>query len=306
MKPHAYLLLLLTLLFGCDLGRITVGTTAKVLRRAQPSLQMESDYELAARAIPGALKTVEGFWIVSPNDENLIAILTEGYCQYGTAFVEDEWEQAEFSGNFEGRAYHNDRATKMFARCLNYALMSLGERFQKEIFEADAEGIERLVKSVDEDARTPLMWAGIALASVVNHNMGPEAAVHLPTAKRLLERVIELDGKHAPHEKAHAALPHIALGMIYSALPVPLGGSPDRAGAAFAKAVEITEGKYLLPHVLWGYRVGKQTQNRALFREHMMKVLSTPPSIWPEQRLANEVAHRKARRYLTKEMELFR
>jgi hypothetical protein len=34
-------------------------------------------------------------------------------------------------------------------------------------------------------------------------------------------------------------------------------------------------------------------------------VLQTDPAIWPEQRLANEIAHRKARRYLRMEKELF-
>ena len=89
--------LLFVSLFACDLGKVTVGTTAKVLQRAQPSLQQESDYEMAARALPGALKTIEGFWIVDPDNEILTAILTEGYCQYGTAFVEDEWEIAKFA-----------------------------------------------------------------------------------------------------------------------------------------------------------------------------------------------------------------
>ena len=34
-------------------------------------------------------------------------------------------------------------------------------------------------------------------------------------------------------------------------------------------------------------------------------VLQTDPAIWPEQRLANEIAHRRARRYLAMEKELF-
>src|SRR5215210_2778895 len=76
---------------GCDVGKFTVNTTSKVLVRAQPGIQQESDYEMARQAIPGALKTVEGFWIVDPDNWRLTQILTEGYCQYGTAFVEDDW-----------------------------------------------------------------------------------------------------------------------------------------------------------------------------------------------------------------------
>ena len=52
-------------------------------------------------------------------------------------------------------------------------------------------------------------------------------------------------------------------------------------------------------------RVGLATNNRKFFHDELKKVLETPPSVWPEQRLANEVAHRKARRYLSKEKELF-
>jgi len=43
---------------------------------------------------------------------------------------------------------------------------------------------------------------------------------------------------------------------------------------------------------------------RALLAQ-LKQVLETPPSVWPEQRLANEVAHRRARRYLSHEKELF-
>ena len=119
-------------LLACDLGQFTVRTTAKVLVRAQPALQQESDYQLAHDAIPATLKTVEGFWIVDPDNSDLIGILTEGYCQYGTAFVEDDWEVASLQvpKNPVEMQAQNARATHIFTRCLNYALRQLGERWQ--------------------------------------------------------------------------------------------------------------------------------------------------------------------------------
>src|SRR5262249_25077752 len=94
---------------ACDLGKITVGTTAKILVRGQPALSQESDYQLAHDAIPGTLKTVEAFWVVDPDNEELLALLTEGYCQYGTAFVEDDWEVAKFAKKLDDIEYHNAR-----------------------------------------------------------------------------------------------------------------------------------------------------------------------------------------------------
>ena len=61
----------------------------------------------------------------------------------------------------------------------------------------------------------------------------------------------------------------------------------------------------LVQTTLMAYRVGLQTNDQKFFHDNLVKVLETPPSIWPEQRLANEIAHRRARRYLSHEKDLF-
>lgn len=291
---------------GCDLGKITVNTTSKVLIRAQPSLQQEADYELARQAIPGALKTVEGFWIVDPENERLIKILTEGYCQYGTAFVEDDWEAAKFKKDLEAIEYHNNRSTKIFTRCLNYALKTLGKRWQKEIFEGP-EVVAKLLKDTGKGKRFPMLMAGMALGSIINHNLTRiEMIAYLPTVEAILNRVVEIDTKHGlPKARQHAALPYIALGMIHTARGKAMGGDPDKGKAMFEMALKVTDNKFLLARTLLGYRVGLANNDRKFFHEQLKMVLETAPSVWPEQRLANEVAHRKARRYLSHEKDLF-
>src|SRR5688572_22645091 len=104
----------LLLLSACNIQKLTVNTTSKVLVRAQPAIRQEADYEMAARAIPASLKTVEGFHVVNPDNESLTRILAEGYCQYATGFVEDEWEVAELDKKFDEAEYHAQRATKMY------------------------------------------------------------------------------------------------------------------------------------------------------------------------------------------------
>ena len=292
-------------LAGCDIGRITVGTTAEVLKRGQPAIQQESDYEMARQAIPGALKTVESFWIVKPDDENLIGILTEGYCQYGTAFVEDDWEVAQFAKKLDDVEYHDARATKIFTRCLNYALLSLGDRWQKQIFDKP-EVVQKLINDTGADQRLPLMWAALALGSIVNHNLRrPDALASLPTVHQMLDRVIALDAAHPPSDPQMAALPHLALGMVFSGASAQFGGDDKKAQAEFETALKLTGDKFLLARTLMGYRVGKMRNDEKFFHAQLVKVLETPPSVWPEQRLANEVAHRRARRYLSHEKEMF-
>ncbi len=285
------------------------GTTAKIIARGQPALQMESDYELAARAVPGALKTIESFY-VSDEQPKLREILTEGYCQYATAFVEDEWEVAKFAKKLDDVEYHNARASKMFARCMNYALQDLGGAWQKDLFGTPEQAAKR-INGTGKDDRLPMMWAGVGLGGMINHNLGSsEMLSYLPTVKLIMQRVIQLDGAKAPSDcdsncLVHRALPHIALGMINSAASKQFGGDAAIATSEFQQALAITGDKMLLARVLWGYRVGIMTNDRKLFHEQLKKVLETDPAIWPEQRLANEVAQRRARRYLSHEKELF-
>jgi hypothetical protein len=290
---------------GCDMGKLTVNTTAKVLVRAQPSIQMESDYDLAARAIPGTLKTVEGFWVVNPDNDKLTGILTEGYCQYGTAFVEDEWEHARLvTKDLEGADYLSQRATKIFTRCLNYALHTLGKRWQDGLF-GEPEAVAKLVAGAGGDQRNALMWAGLALGSIVNHNLDNiDIVSNLPTVKAIMARILELDAKHLPENRVYAALPHIALGMLYSATSADLGGDAKKAEQHFLEALRLTNDQFLMARTLYAFRIGKATMNKQLYREQLIKVLTTNPAIWPEQRLANEAAQRKARRYLQIEKEI--
>lgn len=295
----------LVALSACDMGQFTVNTTSKVLIRAQPSLKMESDYELAARAIPGTLKTIEGFWVVHPENPILRTLLTEGYCQYGIGFVEDEWERALIAKDFDAAQELDARSSRMFLRCMNYALMQLGKKWQDGLF-GDTESVAKLIASASGGKRTPLMWAAIGLGSMINHNKdNVELVAQAPTAKAMLFKVVELDDKSPPKDKALHALPHVALGLLYTASGPQLGGSAEKASEHFQRAIEITDGKFLLARVNYARRVGVMKQDRKFFHDELVKVLQTDPAIWPEQRLANEIAHRRARRYLSQEKELF-
>jgi len=291
---------------GCDIPKFTADSTAKVLVRANPSLKMEGDYELAARALPATLKTVEGFWVVTPDNTTLIDLLTEGYCQYGTGFVEDEVEQAALRKDQEAVAYHQARATKMFIRCMNYAFKHLGKKWQEELFGSN-EQVQTILAKAGKSHRTPLMWVGIAIASSINNNKDrPEMTGYLETAVAILNRVVEIDDKKGPpKDKVLAALPHIALGMTNTGLAPELGGDPKVADAHFQKAIALTDGKFLLAQVLRARWVAFRLKDRKMFHDGLVKVLETPASIWPEQRLGNEIAHRRALRYLKQEQELF-
>jgi hypothetical protein len=197
-----------------------------------------------------------------------------------------------------------------YARCcLNYALRTLGGSWQADLF-AEGEGAqeraERRIAGAKRSQRTALLWAAIARGRAINQNKDDADMIsYAGIARKMLEKVLEIDAGGKPSDPVLAAMPHVGIAMIYTALAPSMGGDPKKAEEHFLKALELTDNRFLLARVHLAKRVGVATQNPTFFREHLLKVLQTDPGIWPEQRLANEIAHRRARRYIKMEKELF-
>src|SRR5574337_1293813 len=186
------------LLGGCHPIRTqALQTTVEILELTQSALNQETDYTFASRALPGALKTIEGFWIVDPDHTKpLVPILTEGYCQYATAFVEDDWERAKFKKDLDAVDDTNQQASKMFTRCFNYALKDLPAGFDKKLF-GTSDDAKKEIQSIGIEYRTPFMWAAVALGGELNHNLTRvDMLAYLPVVKQMIEHVIELDKAH--------------------------------------------------------------------------------------------------------------
>ena len=306
LKKLIPFLALSTLAFGaCDIGKLTVNTTSKVLDRGKYATKQEPDYDLAAAAIPASLKTVEAFHMVDPSNQRLTNILAEGFCQYTSGFIEDDWEVAVLANDFEAAEHLSDRASKGFMRCMGYSLHILGKKWQKSIL-GSAEDVEKRAKKTGFGNRDALLWAGVGLAGTINHNKdNPAMVAQVTKARIMVERVIVLDEKNKQKDKAKAGFAHIVRAMLHLALPAALGGDPEAGKAEFDRAIEITENKFLLAKVLLARKYAVAIQDKELFRKTLIEVLQTDPAIWPAQRLANETAHRRAKRYLKHEKEYF-
>ena len=288
-------------LTGCKnfIQKSAMDTTSDVLFRARVATQQESDVDLARAAIPAALKTVEGFHVANPGNKKLVAMLAEGWCSYATGFVQDEWEVAKMEGRYEDAEHIRNRASRMFLRCMNYGLKLLPKKWETAI-NGDLAGVEALVAKAGKGKVKGMFWTALGLASAINMNRDDIAMVaHLPKARIILEKVVALD----PEFQHGMAL--IGLGMMNSAQGKALGGKPELGREYFERAQAVTEGKFLMAKVLQARTYAVITQNRELFRKLLLDVLTTNPAVFPSQRLANELAQHKARRYLRQEKDWF-
>jgi hypothetical protein len=290
---------------GCSgaIHRFTVNSTAPVIKAGNAAIDDEGDPQFAREAAPASLKTVEGFLVTSPENTDLLETLAQGYTQYAFGFLEDDLESMPDEDTPQRHALV-DRVTYFYDKAAGFALRltsQVDEHFP-DTFKGDANTIgAKLNDEFGKEKYAPgLYWLGLATASAINlHRDDMNRIGDLPKAIALLERVHQI----APEYFHHGAA--LSLGVVYSSQGKAMGGNPEKSKQMFEEVFNATGGKYLMAKVLYARFYATVTQDRALFEKTLKEVLDTPATVWPEQRLANELARKRAARYLAQVEDLF-
>ncbi|HEX6767634.1 MAG TPA: TRAP transporter TatT component family protein, partial [Polyangiaceae bacterium] len=151
-----------------------------------------------------------------------------------------------------------------------------------------------------EDHVPTLFWAAYAWARYIGLNRDDmNALADLPLVNALADRVFTLDHTfmgYAPHA--------LRAGLIGTA-PAQLGGRPADAKKEFEAAIAGTGGKNLMYHVVEAQIVAVALQDRALYKSLLTTVIEAPTDLNPDERLLNQLAKRRAARYLAQIDQLF-
>ncbi len=288
---------------GCSLSEFTVNTTAPVLYKASQAFEAESDVELAREAAAGQLKTADGFLASAPKNRLLLEVLARGYLEYGFGFLEDELDALPDDDHHrERRQVLTSRATVLYDRAFEYAMRNL-VTFKKQMassHKTDAPTFDGALKLLPKEAAPGLLFGGMAWASAINLNRQDIGRVaELPKAVAMMKRSYELD------KAFNNGMAGIALGLVNASRGKAMGGDPDAAKRYFDEAITLTSGKFLLAKVLQARFYAVVMQDRALFEKILADVLATPAEVLPSARLPNELAKRRAVRYLKLAEDLF-
>jgi hypothetical protein len=292
---------------GCSgfVHRFTVNSTAPVLKAGSAAMESESDVRIAREALPTNLKTIEAFLVTVPDQPDLLEVLAQGYTQFAFAFLEDDLEKLPADESSPERQALIERCTNLYDRAYGFAvhLASLtDERIVGALKQGDAGVLDGVLKKKfdDADEGPGIYWAGLAMGSAINlHKDDMDRIAGLPKVIALLERAHAI----APEYFHHG--PAMALGVVYAAQGKAVGGNPERSKQMFEEVIKATNGKFLMAKVLLARFYATVTQDRPLFEKTLNEVLATPSDVWPEQRLANELAKRRAARYLAQVEDLF-
>ena len=269
-------------------------TTYRVLLASVTAAQRQGDVELARDAMPAGLLQLQAFALAYPSFRGFRELYADASCQYATAFVFDQWEDAMLGERSETAERIAGRLTTLLADCVQSNLALLPRQWRSA--RADGAAAETaLLPAVTRDQVPALLW--IATADVVNFALAPTRALaRLSTVSAILARCAEL---RAGYRDASAEL---LLGTLRASMSRLLGG--DDGSAMFASARRLAGDGALLVDVMVGRALASAHNDRALLEATLQRVLTADVGRWPDLRLSNALAVRKARRYLAAESRL--
>lgn len=287
---------------GCSISKMAARQTTEMVIRAIPAYDRETDLELAEQAIASNLKLLEGVLEGSPRSAALLVTTSSSFARYTFGFIEEKIEVADQQYDLVEAERLTDRAVDFYERARQYGLKAIAQ-FRKGFIETSEGDIDQLTSELQyfgKEELPALFWTAFAWGSIINLRQDdPARLAELPKVKLMMTRVLELD------ENYFFGSPHIFFGALYGNFPIMLGGNPKIAKHHFERAIELNEGKYLMAKFLLAKYVGVTTQDRKLFEQSLQDIISAPTDLFPEQALANQLAKRRAKRWIKRADELF-
>ncbi len=289
----------LGLLSGCN--KMIANSTVGVMKAGTPSIQGETDIDLAEVGVAANLKMMEGLLLITPNNEDLLRMLAEGFSSYAYAFIRPKgWKLDPYSEEAEAL---KARVVELRVRYIGDARRRL--RLMDEVLDKLVDGdvgvlSKALAKEDNKKVLDAVFWVAQTLSMRVESDLEDlEAVASVPTAKALMARVREIMPGH------EYGMPNIFFGATEAMTGPGLGGSLEKSKAAFEEAFAVADGKFLLAKFMYAKTYCVAAQKRDCFERALNAVIEADPNDLPERALANQLARRWARYWLAQANELF-
>ena len=285
-------LVAVSILSGCSANRLAANIIADTLAGGAGSYASDPDPELIREALPFGLKTYEGLLESAPAHRGLLLATARGFTAYAYMLKDEADRMNDPARSREQR----HRARDLFLRGRDYALRGLEVSHPGFTTALRAGDGDALAETTREDADF-LYWAGAAWAGAVASDKQDFMLVaELGLAGRLVGRVVELDESY---DKGAA---HQFLVTYEGGRP---GGDRKLAREHYRRALELSGGGSAGLYLALAESVAVAEQDLAGFRRLVDAALAVDAEAFPDRRLANAIAQRRARWLLTRIPDLF-
>lgn len=295
LRGSCLFLLLVSLSFGlpCRGDDGLRGRLEKALARSvRSALQRRLTPEEAEELGPRLLSSIRRLERSAPG-EALALLHAETAVAFAFAFRERE---------------EPEEAAALYREAQAAALRVLESRLKRRLsplLAGEVKGLAEVSRSWGRAEGALVFWWAFSLGLEIELGRTSRLLLKLPHARFLLRWVLARD------ESIFEGGPHLALGLLESLTVNGAGGDLGRAAAHFDAVERLTEGRWLLVHVIRArsasvmmQRAGSRAtlaecraaQRRAWrdFHERLKRAVSAPEDVWPERGLYNAIARRRA------------
>lgn len=265
-------------LSGCSFRSIALKSTVDILSRGTEAVQEENDLRFAEESMASQLKVLEVLLKNDPTHPELVLLTVQGFGAYAFLFL-DEKEPA--------------RAKIFYERGKSYGMRYLQKKTVPHFADLEPELFVKTLKKIKLKDIPILFWTAYCWGGLANLSRDdPNAVAELPKIEQMMLRVNEL----LPGYFYSGA--DIFLGAYYGSRPKFFGGDPEKSRFYFERALKVSNEKFLMAFVLFALHYAIPLQEKELFQELLLKVEQFQAELFPEQRLSNEIAKRKAKKLL--------
>lgn len=258
--------------------QMTVGSAAMLLEDVANSANKQSDLRIVREGMPAYLMLIDGMVEAVPDNGRLLITAAQAYASFASAFVEDA---------------DTEYARALYEKAKKYALHALEQRGLQHPLSKPFDDFEQALNRLGKDDVPYMFWTATCWGSWIRLSLGSMAAVaELPRVEALMKRVLVLD------EQFYFGGPHLFMGMWFASRPKIAGGDLTRAQYHFQKALEFSQGKFLMTQVYYADQYARKTFDRKLFVTTLQNVLESPVDKTPQLTLLNTVAHKRAKELL--------
>lgn len=289
------------LVSSCSLNQLAVNVLADTLSGdgGGSVFTSDDDPELVGDALPFALKLYEIILGQSPDHDGLLFSTGNGFISYANAFVatpatmlpNSQWREKEAA---------KIRAKNLYLRGRTHLLNGLEVRHPGFLEALENDDFSGHLAEMTEDDVPFLYWSAAGwVAAFALNAFDLELGFTVPQALALANRALELD------ETYGQGTIHDLLMQYHASVPANMGGDATRVEYHHKRALEISDGTLAGQFITYAEAVVIKQQNADLFIELMEQALAIDPDDYPDSRLVNVLAQRKASWYLEHIEEFF-
>lgn len=280
----SFLLVSGVFLSGC-IQTLAVRTVGGILEEGMGAFYEEPDLDLAREGLSGNLKLLEALIKSDPENERLLLFAAQGFSAYSLAFAEDD---------------SVERAQALYLRSRGYAFRAFGAHTGFDLAGMSLQEIQSALPGMTGDDIPYVFWAAFSWGSFINLSRDNLSAMaDISKVNAMMEHVLQTD------REFYYSGADLYFGAMKASIPAVLGGKPEEAREHFEKAIESSDGKFLMAYVIFAQTYCAQTLNEELFDALLERVEKASLEEAPEIRLPNAVAKRKARRLMGMRQEIF-